>query len=265
MPLQWVITVFLAYFIISELFILILIVKKKRQKLHHLHYVLNLFKVSTFVLCEMALFLPDSTFRTSLYSVTVFLVYLVFGLKLDKMPIIGPYSSVMKRVFEHSVPLLPILIILYFGILHSLENSLINLSGSIQNISIGTVSEDAHSFSHSALLSVNLIEYMSNPLEINFDKHQLSMNVQLTIKLLGLYVLLLLLVAFMIIMMYSLLIGVAVKHVGLVIDDSQLELTKIRLGFVLDVEEAFKMFLHRDMPFNGRDIYKKKTRSKLRV
>jgi hypothetical protein len=205
----------------------------------------NIAEFFNFMFCFISLSIPNRhpSLKSSLYSVTVLLVYLVFMLRLDKIPHIGVYVVVFKKVLKKSLTVLPLVIILITGFLvaFTIRANFDHQSGIFYNHTNGTNESENKIEKFNASLS-NSVFFLIQMMLADFDVENLGLNDRITLANSANYVILFLFVLLMTVFLYNLFIGIAVAEISSIMVDAELEYIKFKIEYVLRFQSFLDLF-----------------------
>jgi hypothetical protein len=201
----------------------------------------NLAELSNFSCCFLALMISpdDVNLKSSMYSVTILLAYLVFLLRLDKIPHVGVYVMVFKQVLKKSFTVIPLVVILMTGFLFAFkirskfdshQSELV--TGSITNSSYDSANK-IQKFNANLSYSIFVLIQM---ILADFDVEQLGLNDQITWANSANFFLFVLI---MTIFMYNLFVGIAVAEISRMMIDAELQYIKFKIEYVLRFQSFF--------------------------
>ena len=180
----------------------------------------NLIEFLNFSCCFAAIFISNeySIIKLSLYSMTVLFGYLIFLFRLDKIPLIGVYVVVFKKVFQKSLKLIPLVLVLFVGFLLSFQ---IRSTGSLAPVVLfnGTWSNSA----------VHLLTMLIGQFELDQLGLEDEMNKENSVN----YIILIFFIFIMTIFFYNLFIGIAVDEIQSIVDDAEIQNIKAKIEFVI--------------------------------
>jgi hypothetical protein len=213
----------------------------------------NLAKLSNFLFCLLVLTIPiqDANLESSMYSVTILLAYLVFLLRLDKIPYVGVYVMVFKQVLKKSFTVLPLVVILMTGFLFAfkirsnfdqhtsdLENNATNSSYDSSN----HIKKFNSNISYSTFFLIQMILAY-------FDMEQLGLNDRITWANSANYFILLLFVLIMTVFLYNLFVGIAVAEITRMMIDAEVQYIKFKIEYVLRFQSFLGLLTKNDHAF----------------
>ena len=165
---------------------------------------------------------------SSLYAVTLVLLYILFILRLDKVPLIGFYASAIRIVAIRSLKLTPFIVILFVGFVNAFR--LRSISSYIQPDNRSPPNMVSYFQNSSVVMSYYLLKMMLGNVELNqmgmTDWRYLDINAVN-------YILVFAFVLFLTICAYNMLIGIAVNEISRTICRANLQILESKMSYVL--------------------------------
>lgn len=250
----------LCFFLIGEILKLIYILSRDGigTYLTTIQYPLELF---TFIFCFVAVFLPNTeeqiNNKTTFYSITILMTYIILVLRSDKIPLLGPFVEVFRKCFNKYFKMLPMFVVLCFGFLQAFRiRSHYNIYAQARNET--DLNQITYFDNSTSILLVRMVNMILGNLEIgddmglgddmdagnwiNYVTNSLN-SYQNYISSLLFKVILCLFVFILVIFIYNLFIGIAVDSISDVIDNSQIQTFKAKIRFVLEIEDFMNRIL----------------------
>jgi hypothetical protein len=185
-----------------------------------------------YAFCCVAIFVPNSQINTKtvFFSITLLVTYILFALRLDKMPCVGPYVPVLKKVLRRTMSFMPLFVIVFLGFLFSFDT---RASYYTSNVSNGTTLNQVSLYASSFPINAVRLFYMMLG---DFDQTQLGLGGDVSSQNFVNYILLLLFAYFMTLFLFNFFIAITVFELGKMLEDSNLILMRAKARYVLKIE-----------------------------
>jgi hypothetical protein len=228
----WILVVLLIVLLLHELALFIYTTVEAKFPVYFRDWS-NILQLLTYAGCFCAIFIPNAQInaKTVFYSTTLLVIYILFALRLDKVPVVGPYVEVFKRVFAHLTSFLPFFIIIFLGFLFTFQSR--SQYFRANNVNGTTVNQ---MMLYSSSFPVNFVRmfYMSTG---DFDQTEMGLGGDVSAQNFINYFLLLLFMFFMTLFLYNFFLGITLVELSKMLDDADLRLAKAKIRYTLAVED----------------------------
>ncbi len=217
----------------------------------------NFFESTNFILCFVSLCVPLSFYnlKSSVYALSHLFVYIIFLLRLDKFPQIGPFIEVIREIFLKFLRLFPMVLLLFVGFLYSFKIRSDFVPNNLNSTAPVDPSEIEFFNLETGLSTLRLLIMVVAQIELN----RMGLGEGLDMKNLVNYIILFLFVFLMIIFLYNLFIGIAVDGINHIVNDSECQAIKIKIDYCLKFEDFTRTMpylkkIHQKMIINKHKI-----------
>lgn len=236
LPVLIIINYFLLIAILTALYIVL-----QRGFMSLLQEIKVMINITALAISQVAIFMPYETpdqlnVRSGLYAMGLFIAYIDFSTRLDKVPFVGPYVEVVINVAMKFARFIPLYITICMGTLLAFRvRSRFNIVDMNDPNEI-TYFNTTFAFGIAQLISLNIGGPVADVMGLGDG---------LTSANMVNYFLYLLFSFIICIFLFNIFIGIGVDQIGEIINNSEVQNLKIKVDYVLEIEDFLTTMMKR--------------------